>query len=65
MKPSSVNTATKNKSSKPLKLGDGVETELVLTPFRACWLWNAAGIDLSKLRPKLSSIRVCISAKTE
>ncbi len=36
-------------SSKPLKAGEDDETELVLTPLRACWLWNAAGIDLSLL----------------
>ncbi|MFD1410555.1 hypothetical protein [Lapidilactobacillus gannanensis] len=28
----------------------GVETKLVLTPLRACWLWNAAGIDLNQLK---------------
>ena len=33
---------------------EGAETELVLTPLRAFWLWNAAGIDLSQLQTKLS-----------
>jgi hypothetical protein len=36
------------------RTGGGVETELVLTALRACWLWNAAGIDLSQLQTESS-----------
>jgi hypothetical protein len=34
-------------SSLTQNLNAFVKTKLVLTPLRACWLWNAAGIDLS------------------
>jgi hypothetical protein len=42
------------KTSKPSEV---VKTELRLTPFRACWLWNAAGIDLSLLLTQQSQIQ--------
>ncbi len=47
-------------SSKPLRPSEGVQTELCLTAFRACWLWNAAGIDLNQLKTKLFQIRAFV-----
>ena len=37
--------------------GTIAETELVLTPLRAFWLWNAAGIDLNQLKTEKIQIR--------
>ncbi|WP_225420251.1 hypothetical protein, partial [Lapidilactobacillus gannanensis] len=42
-------------------LGGG-KTELVLTPLRACWLWNATAIDLS-FSLKISNTRLIVSAE--
>ncbi len=35
----------------------GVEAELSLTPLRACWLWNAADIDLNQLNVKFKTFK--------
>jgi hypothetical protein len=41
-----------------------VETELVLTPLRAFWLWNAAGVDLNQLKTTIvSNTSLCLTAE--